>query len=65
MASSWRYSIRPNFSRESRLDHHGMFEMEKTINDLQFATGLGPLEEDVPELMQTPPVQTVSAASRR
>ena len=42
-----------------------MFEMEKTINDLQFATGLGPLEEDVPELMQTPPAQTVSAASRR
>ncbi len=42
-----------------------MLEMEKTMNDLQFATGLGPLEEDVPELMQTPQVQTVSAASRR
>ena len=42
-----------------------MFEMEKTMNDLQFATGLGPLEEDVPELMQAPPAQTMTAASRR
>lgn len=31
-----------------------MLEMEKTMNDLQFATGLGPMEEDVPELMQVP-----------
>lgn len=31
-----------------------MLEMEKTMNDLQFATGLGPLDEEVPELMQAP-----------
>lgn len=31
-----------------------MLEMEKTMNDLQFATGLGPIEEEVPELMQAP-----------
>lgn len=31
-----------------------MLEMEKTMNDLQFATGLGPLDEDVPALMQEP-----------
>ena len=31
---------------------HSMIETEKTMNDLQFATGLGPLEEDVPELVQ-------------
>jgi chemotaxis protein histidine kinase CheA len=34
-----------------------MLEMEKTMNDLQFATGLAPVDEDVPTLMQTPPVQ--------
>ncbi|HTN75907.1 MAG TPA: hypothetical protein VL096_11700 [Pirellulaceae bacterium] len=32
-----------------------MLEMEKAMNDLQFATGLGPIEEDVPELMQAAP----------
>lgn len=32
-----------------------MLEMEKTMNDLQFATGLAPLDEEVPELMQAPP----------
>jgi hypothetical protein len=33
-----------------------MLETEKTMNELQFATGLAPLDEEVPELMQ-PPVQ--------
>lgn len=28
-----------------------MLEMERTMNDLQFATGLSPLDEDVPDLM--------------
>jgi hypothetical protein len=35
-----------------------MLETEKTMNELQFATGLAPLDEEVPELVQ-PPVQTV------
>jgi chemotaxis protein histidine kinase CheA len=35
-----------------------MLETEKTMNDLQFATGLAPLDEEVPELVQ-PPVQVV------
>jgi chemotaxis protein histidine kinase CheA len=29
-----------------------MLEMEKTMNDLQFATGLSPIDEDVPDLIQ-------------
>jgi hypothetical protein len=33
-----------------------MLETEKTMNDLQFATGLAPVDEDVPELVH-PPVQ--------
>jgi hypothetical protein len=33
-----------------------MLETEKTMNELQFATGLAPLDEEVPELVQ-PPVQ--------
>lgn len=28
-----------------------MLETEKTMNELQFATGLGPLDEDIPELV--------------
>jgi hypothetical protein len=32
----------------------GMLEMEKTMNDLEFATGFSHLEEDVPELIQAP-----------
>lgn len=36
-----------------------MVETEKTMNELQFATGLGPLDEEVPELLQQPPVQIV------
>jgi hypothetical protein len=35
-----------------------MLETEKTMNDLQFATGLAPLDEEVPELVQ-PPVQVM------
>lgn len=31
-----------------------MLDMEKTMNDLQFATGLAPLEEDVPNFLQSP-----------
>lgn len=38
-----------------------MLEMEKTMNDLQFATGLAPLDEDVPDLIQ-PPAQKVRAS---
>ncbi len=33
-----------------------MLETEKTMNELQFATGLAPLDEEVPQLVQ-PPVQ--------
>ena len=36
----------------------GMIETEKTMNDLQFATGLGPLDEEPPELLRQP--QTLS-----
>ena len=36
-----------------------MVETEKTMNDLQFATGLGPMDEEVPELVQPPPIQVV------
>ena len=35
-----------------------MLETEKTMNELQFATGLAPLDEEVPELVQ-PPVQVM------
>jgi chemotaxis protein histidine kinase CheA len=35
-----------------------MLETEKTMNDLQFATGLAPIDEVVPELVQ-PPVLTI------
>jgi hypothetical protein len=31
-----------------------MLEAEKTMNDLQFATGLAPLDEEVPQLVQAP-----------
>jgi hypothetical protein len=31
-----------------------MLDMEKTMNDLQFATGLAPLDEDVPTFLQSP-----------
>jgi hypothetical protein len=37
-----------------------MLEMEKTMNDLQFATGISATDEDVPDLMR-PPVQKVKA----
>lgn len=36
-----------------------MVETEKTMNDLQFATGLAPIDEEVPELLANPPVQVV------
>jgi hypothetical protein len=36
-----------------------MLETEKTMNELQFATGLAPIDEEVPELIRTPPVQIV------
>ena len=36
-----------------------MVETEKTMNDLQFATGLAPVDEEVPELLASPPVQIV------
>jgi hypothetical protein len=32
-----------------------MLDLERTMNDLQFATGLGPIDEDVPELMTAAP----------
>jgi hypothetical protein len=35
-----------------------MLETEKTMNDLRFATGLGPLEDDAPELLRYPVIQT-------
>jgi hypothetical protein len=35
-----------------------MLETEKTMNELQFATGLAPLDEEVPALVQ-PPVQVM------
>jgi hypothetical protein len=34
-----------------------MLDLERTMNDLQFATGLAPLDEDVPELMTSPSVK--------
>jgi hypothetical protein len=34
-----------------------MLETEKTMNDLRFATGLGPLEDEAPELLRVPPIQ--------
>jgi hypothetical protein len=36
-----------------------MLETEKTMNELRFVTGLMPLDEEVPELMQSTPVQVV------
>src|SRR5437763_700295 len=39
-----------------------MLETEKTMNELQFATGLAPIDEEVPELVQPPVV--AAAASR-
>jgi hypothetical protein len=36
-----------------------MLETEKTMNELQFATGLAPIDEEVPELVRAPPVQIV------
>ena len=35
-----------------------MVQTERTMNELQFATGLGPLEEEVPELVRGTPVVT-------
>lgn len=36
-----------------------MLETEKTMNDLQFATGLASFDEEVPELVQSTPVQVI------
>ena len=36
-----------------------MLETEKTMNELQFATGLAPIDEEVPELVRSPPIQIV------
>jgi hypothetical protein len=38
-----------------------MLEAEKTMNELQFATGLAPIDEEVPELVQ-PPVRVLNRA---
>jgi hypothetical protein len=38
-----------------------MLEMEKTMNDMEFATGFAHLEEEVPELMQAAPLKKVKA----
>jgi hypothetical protein len=37
-----------------------MVDAEKTMNELQFATGLGTADEQVPEMLQTPVRQTAS-----
>jgi hypothetical protein len=39
-----------------------MLEMEKTMNDLQFATGLAVVDEEVPELIQPPRQQALKAS---
>jgi DNA repair exonuclease SbcCD ATPase subunit len=36
-----------------------MLETEKTMNELQFVTGLAPIDEEIPELVRTPPIQIV------
>ena len=36
-----------------------MLETEKTMNELQFVTGLAPPDEDVPDLVQNSPVMIV------
>jgi hypothetical protein len=33
-----------------------MLDTEKTMNDLQFVTGLGQVDEEAPELLTQPPV---------
>lgn len=50
----------PNFI-SSQVDHvaQSMMDTEKTINELQFATGLNPLEDDIPEILQQSPIQIV------
>jgi hypothetical protein len=37
-----------------------MVDTEKTMNELQFATGLSTADEEVPEMLQTPARQTAS-----
>lgn len=50
----------PDFISD-QVDHvaDSMLETEKTMNELRFATGLAPMDEEVPELVQTTPVQVV------
>jgi chemotaxis protein histidine kinase CheA len=45
----------------SQVDHvaTSMMETEKTMNELQFATGLNSLDEQTPELLQAVPAQVV------
>jgi DNA repair exonuclease SbcCD ATPase subunit len=45
----------------SQVDHvaASMMETEKTMNELQFATGLNSLDEQTPELLQAVPAQVV------
>lgn len=38
-----------------------MLEMEKTMNDLQFATGLGPIDEEIPALTQASTLQKTTS----
>ncbi len=51
----------PNFI-SSEVDHvaSSMMDTEKTMNDLQFATGLDSLDEQTPELLQVVKAQTVN-----
>jgi hypothetical protein len=50
----------PNFV-SSEVDHvaSSMMDTEKTMNDLQFATGLNSLDEQTPDLLQVVKAQTV------
>jgi hypothetical protein len=45
----------------NQVDHvaSSMMETEKTMNDLQFATGLNSLDEQIPELLRAVPAQVV------
>ncbi len=47
----------PNFI-SSQIDAvaHSMRDTERTMNDLQFVTGLGQVDEEVPELVSPPPI---------
>jgi hypothetical protein len=47
----------------SQVDHvaSSMLDTEKTMNDLQFATGLNSLDEQIPELLRAVPAQVVKA----